>query len=221
MDSGSHWISLDFFNVMYPKGDITGKALAYFSTTPIIIVVGLITLTVFRRDLHTVFLLLGVILNELLNTVVKKTLRQPRPVAPHNSNLSTYGMPSSHAQFVGFFCLYIVFFIRFRLNEKFCRPKIRLFFYIASVVTGVLTCYSRLYLLYHTTEQIVVGLMMGLFLALGWFPFVHSVLSPFFPRICNLFVGRVLMLQDFTSIPNVFLFEYTNSLNWNRRNQRT
>ncbi|KAA3677319.1 dolichyldiphosphatase [Paragonimus westermani] len=217
MDSQLHWISLNFFNVMYPKGDIIGKVLAYFSTTPIIIVVGLITLTVFRRDLHTIFLLLGVILNELLNTVMKKTLRQSRPIATHNSKLSSYGMPSSHAQFVGFFCLYSVFFIRFRrLSEKFCRPKIRLLLYIASVVTGALTCYSRLYLLYHTTEQIVIGLVMGLFLALGWFPLVHSVLTPLFPRICNLFIGRVLMLQDFTRIPNVFLFEYTNSVNWNR-----
>lgn len=39
---------------LYVTGDITGKILAWCSLLPIFIVVGFITLIIFRREVHTV-----------------------------------------------------------------------------------------------------------------------------------------------------------------------
>lgn len=36
------------------SGDLTGQFLAYFSLLPIVILVGFVTLIVFKRELHTV-----------------------------------------------------------------------------------------------------------------------------------------------------------------------
>lgn len=61
----------------------------------------------------------GVLLNEICNTVLKHLLQEPRPLA-RNTNLlySEYGMPSAHSQFMWFFASYMLYFtfIRFVYN---------------------------------------------------------------------------------------------------------
>ncbi|KER32055.1 hypothetical protein T265_01832 [Opisthorchis viverrini] len=75
----------------------------------------------------------------------------------------------------------------------------------------------RIYLFYHTPEQVYVGLALGTATGLLWFFFVHFILTPHFLSICDSSFGQLLMLQDFTHIPNVLSYEYTNWRDWRRR----
>merc|ERR1712071_82152 len=75
------WRSLSLTHVEYPEGDLLGKLLAYSSLLPIVALIGCATLILFRRDLHTITFFIGLVLNEGVNTVLKYTIRQPRPIS--------------------------------------------------------------------------------------------------------------------------------------------
>eukprot|EP01045_Picozoa_sp_COSAG04_P007015 COSAG04_NODE_356_length_16034_cov_11.195168_17_plen_247_part_00 len=78
--------------VVYQRGDTAGQLLAAISLLPLVLVVGLATCILCRREVHTCFFLLGQLLTELLNKALKETLRQPRPA---DAPADDYGMPSS------------------------------------------------------------------------------------------------------------------------------
>uniref|UniRef100_A0A8C7E8I9 Uncharacterized protein n=1 Tax=Nothoprocta perdicaria TaxID=30464 RepID=A0A8C7E8I9_NOTPE len=48
------WRPVSLTHVEYPAGDFSGQLLAYLSLGPIFIIVGFITLIIFKRELHTV-----------------------------------------------------------------------------------------------------------------------------------------------------------------------
>ena len=86
-----------------------------------------------------------------------------------------YGMPSSHAQFVAFFSVYLTLFLLFRhsphpsdthtpttLNQ-------RILLAAWSFVFAATVCTSRVYLQYHTVNQVLVGCFVGVFTAVAWF----------------------------------------------------
>ncbi|KAH0615435.1 hypothetical protein JD844_004649 [Phrynosoma platyrhinos] len=97
------------------SGDFTGYLLAYVSLGPIFIIVGFITLIVFKRELHTISFLLGLLFNEGVNWLIKNIIQEPRPCAEiHPSVHSKYAMPSSHSQFMWFFAIYSFLFLYLR-----------------------------------------------------------------------------------------------------------
>lgn len=87
-------------------------------------------------------------------------------------------MPSSHAQFVSYFAVFLTLFLAFRHN-----PGTGTSFSIESPVTlierisiSVLACVgavavaaSRIYLNYHTNVQVLAGCAAGVIFALFWF----------------------------------------------------
>uniref|UniRef100_A0AAQ4P2U2 Dolichyldiphosphatase n=1 Tax=Gasterosteus aculeatus aculeatus TaxID=481459 RepID=A0AAQ4P2U2_GASAC len=114
----SRWRSISLTHVEFPEGDLTGHVLAYFSLLPIAILVGFVTLIVFKRELHTISFFGGVILNEAVNWVLKHILREPRPCAGTHTTLHTeYGMPSSHSQLMWFFVVYFFLFLYLRMHQ--------------------------------------------------------------------------------------------------------
>nr|CAG31453.1 hypothetical protein RCJMB04_6j10 [Gallus gallus] len=50
------WRPVSLTHVEYPAGDFSGQLLAYLSLGPIFIIVGFVTLIIFKRELHTVSL---------------------------------------------------------------------------------------------------------------------------------------------------------------------
>lgn len=105
---------VSFFLVEYDHLDPFGYLLAFLSFTPpfLVAIQTTIYLTLVlaaksirnsnlqRASLLAGKLLLGQLLNELLNLGLKNAFRQPRPES--SSNYSDYGMPSSHSQFMAF-----------------------------------------------------------------------------------------------------------------------
>ncbi|MBZ3889515.1 Dolichyldiphosphatase 1 [Sciurus carolinensis] len=163
------------------NGDLSGHLLAYLSLSPVFVIVGFVTLIIFKRELHTISFLGGLALNEGLNWLIKHLIQEPRPCGgPHTAVGTKYGMPSSHSQFMWFFSVYSFLFL-----------------------------YLRVYLLYHTWSQVLYGGIAGSLMAIAWFVFTQEVLTPLFPRIAAWPVSEFFLIRDTSLIPNVLWFEYT------------
>ncbi|XP_021949754.1 dolichyldiphosphatase 1 [Folsomia candida] len=202
------WSSFSLTHVEYPKGDIYGLVLAILSLLPLAIIVGFITLIFFRRDLHTITFFVGQLGNEVLNMVLKKVIREPRPMR-REVNYNEWGMPSSHSQFVTFFALYSALFILFRLPATKLGHKLGLITFLTGIASGVI--YSRIYLMYHTLSQVGWGAAIGGAVALVWFLTTVFVYVPLFPYISNLRICEMLLIKDTSLIPNILWFEYKNA----------
>ncbi|KAH8850784.1 dolichyldiphosphatase 1-like [Schistosoma japonicum] len=153
---------------------------------------------------------------------------QQRPFPSLHPSIESSGMPSNHAQFMGFFCAYTTLFLSirlavaslfqlFRLSQRSLSRRTTLFIYLLCISTTLIVCYSRVYLLYHTLFQVIVGITVGGLFGTVWFLVVHYALTPIFPRITDSCIGQFLMLQDFTHINNFVQFEYTVVRNHIRR----
>lgn len=86
-----------------------------------------------------------------------------------------YGMPSSHSQFMAFFSVYLVLFLLYRhvpasatsypYSGTLLRGLVTVI--LGAVAAGVAA--SRVYLNYHTPEQVLAGSAAGVVCAVGWF----------------------------------------------------
>lgn len=132
-------------------------------------------------------------------------------------------MPSSHSQMVWFFAIYTALFIIFRLHhnrESTFEAVWKAAMVVAVVLIAVVVMYSRVYLLYHSWAQVVVGALLGITLGSTWFAVVHLTLSPLFPSLAALSVCELLMIRDTSLIPNILWFEYTQARTENRTRNR-
>lgn len=223
------WKTISLFHVEYPEGDIIGKILAWCSLLPMFIIIGFITLIIFRREIHTMTFCAGMLVNELVNMIVKHTLAQPRLCAGHVFPNSSHGMPSDHSQFMAFFAVYSVLFIYFRLLhfsqsttvwEDLIDNLWRHMLAVGVVLAAISVGFSRIYLRYHTLHQVGYGFLLGCLLGVGWFIFTQTVLTPIFPTITTWPIFEYLMIRDSTLIPSVMWFEYTQSRTEMKKRQR-
>ena len=87
------WKVLSLTHVEYQEGDNLAKLFAIFSLLPLVIVIVFITAFLLRRDLHTFTYGVGVIINYIANTILKKYLAEPRPKV-RSVQFEEFGMPS-------------------------------------------------------------------------------------------------------------------------------
>ncbi|XP_062497234.1 dolichyldiphosphatase 1 isoform X1 [Pezoporus occidentalis] len=194
--------------------DFSGQLLAYLSLGPIFIIVGFVTLIIFKRELHTISFLGGLAFNEGVNWLIKHVIREPRPCEEAHSTVTTkYGMPSSHSQFMWFFSVYSFLFLYLRMhqtnNARFLDLLWRHVLSICLVTVALLVSYSRVYLLYHTWSQVLYGGVAGSIMAVAWFAFTQEILTPLFPRIAAWPISEFFLIRDTSLIPNILWFEYT------------
>ncbi|XP_064616151.1 dolichyldiphosphatase 1-like [Liolophura sinensis] len=216
------WKPLSMTFVEYPAGDFIGFVLAWFSMIPIFLLVSFGTLIIFRRDLHTMSYLLGLLLNEVVNWILKHIIRESRPLRDHQILFTEYGMPSSHTQLMFFAASYFVLFVFIRIHRNYhwVDDIWKYGVSIAGFITAIIVAFSRVYLLYHTYSQVICGAIVGMILGGAWFCVVQLVLTPFFPVIASHPIGEFLMLRDSTLIPHVMWFEYTSTRSESRSRQR-
>lgn len=156
------FIPFDHTYVLYDPNDGLSLVCVFFSLFPILVLVGYFAWFVVTREVEAVVIAGGHIVNEILNKVCKELIRHERP---EFSGGSGYGMPSAHAQFMGFLSAY--FFLKVILqwnvqhnHDSSRREKTIYVFCIISFAFFV--CLSRVYLLYHTVIQVLVGVSLGL-----------------------------------------------------------
>jgi dolichyldiphosphatase len=221
-------------------GDVVGFVLAWFSLLPVFILVGLGTLILVRRDLQTMFFTGGLVANEGVNFILKHLIQEPRPINAINPRplFGKYGMPSSHAQFMGWFATYfsLFIFIKTMLSIGSLDYVWKTICTGVAVCTSVLCCASRIYLGYHTMAQVLYGVVLGAGVAVLWFTLVQVFCEPYFSQIyqwsvpllacvhtvymmqTSLYcvhttpcrkVSELLLLKDMSRIPNYMWFEYT------------
>ena len=86
-----------------------------------------------------------------------------------------YGMPSSHAQFMTFFSVYLTLFLLFRhtpayaTSYPYCGALLRAIVILALCAGAAAVAASRIYLNYHTPRQVLAGCGAGVICAFGWF----------------------------------------------------
>ncbi|XP_054283978.1 dolichyldiphosphatase 1-like [Macrosteles quadrilineatus] len=210
------WVPLSMTFVEYPKGDWLGKLFALASLSPFGILSGFVALILFRRDLHTTVFFVGTLLNELLNQLLKLAICEPRPMHRSAHTLySEYGMPSAHAQFTWFFATYVIYFVFIRLhhmnNNTTLENVWKAVITVSCVSLAVVVSVARVYLQYHTWQQVVWGAVVGFLFGTIWFALTYLVLTPYFPIVVTWRISELLLLRDTTLIPNVLWFEYTNT----------
>ncbi|GFS32176.1 dolichyldiphosphatase 1 [Nephila pilipes] len=141
------WTSLAISHVEYQTGDLLGKLLAFTSLCPWALVIAFVTLILFRRDLHTITFFCGTVINEVINWILKHTIKELRPCHGREFLFSEYGMPSNHAQFMWFFATYMAFFLLIRLHHgNSTYPLENAWKYIATILIVCLAAvvtYSR------------------------------------------------------------------------------
>lgn len=115
----------------------------------------------YKRSKYMVYYGIGVLVNELLNIVLKSVIRQPRPMFDTimfnhsygnlygNLPYNMYGMPSGHAQIVWFSVVYMYYVVRSWLVT---------FVYL---FVAVLTSCQRIRDRWHTPFQVLVGVLLG------------------------------------------------------------
>ena len=212
------WKPFSLTYVEYQEGDLIGLVLAASSLVPIFIVVSALTTIFIRRDLHSIAFFVGLTLNYVSNAGLKLYMAEERPrVISGRSHFNRYGMPSTHAQFMAYVAAYQCLFVLLRLSHKggsLLEWLWKFTWCAGNVAVALAVIYGRVYLYYHTVEQVVYGAAFGSLCAAAWFALTHWVLSPaLFPYLASTRAGEFLLLRDLTDIPHVVWFEYVNARN--------
>lgn len=160
-------ISLDTVHVQYDDSDPLSIVMAWLSLVPQGILLCYVALFFSRREAETALMFAGQVGTELVSKYLKEVIKQERPNFPGITHV-TYGMPSSHSQFMAYYATYLCLWMFFRMKYHFSRER-KLFRGAGVCLLSGLVCYSRYYLHYHTPEQIGVGIGVGMLLATGWF----------------------------------------------------
>ncbi|RNA18032.1 dolichyldiphosphatase 1-like [Brachionus plicatilis] len=206
---------LSLMFVEYKSGDLLGFILAWITMLPILYAVSIFTIIIIRRDLTTILYFIGFLITELVNFVLKNLIKQPRPyLNEHRSkgNFSKYGMPSDHSQVMFYFSTFFVLMVAYRYyiyQSKLMQILIKSFLCVLAIFAAILVAFSRVYLKYHTNEQVIAGSLIGIFCGSIWFFFINTIFSKYFHYITTWKISEFLMIRDYTHIPNILLFQYT------------
>jgi dolichyldiphosphatase len=141
---------------------------------PQVLCVVYFTLIYASREAEVTLMFAGQLACEAFNFVLKRIIKEERPARMHGKG---YGMPSSHAQFLAFWSISMVLFLLVRHRpspapRRHHQPLSfaeRLTISIGSLVLAALVGWSRVYLNYHTTKQVLAGSLAGSLTAIIWF----------------------------------------------------
>lgn len=158
-------IPFDDTYILYDSEDILSFMSAYFSLLPIGVLVFYLSWFIVTRELEACIMAGGQVANEIFNNIIKNIIKQPRPASfgesfQNGTIRSGYGMPSAHSQFMGFCFIYTS--LRFSLRWKGINAFQRVIGIVTMGCLAFAVCFSRVYLKYHSVEQVVVGVSVGL-----------------------------------------------------------
>lgn len=114
-----------------------------------------------------------------------------------------YGMPSSHAQFMTFFAVYLTLFLVTRHSPSYtgsypyCDFLLRAAVTVGLCAAAAAVAASRIYLNYHTPRQVLAGCGAGFMCACGWFVITGLLRrSGWIDWAEDLAVARLLRIRD-------------------------
>ncbi|KAF2397293.1 DOLPP1 protein [Trichodelitschia bisporula] len=164
--------SLSLTHVHYDPTDRLSYLCAFLALVPQGLCVAYATLVWSSREAEVLLMFAGQMGCEAVNWVLKRYIKEERPSQMHGKG---YGMPSSHAQFVAFFSIYLTLFLLGRhtphpsqTHTPLLLPE-RLGVSVLALGSAAAVAQSRIYLNYHTPRQVLVGCAAGAVCAVGWF----------------------------------------------------
>lgn len=155
--------------ILYDPKDIISVACVQFSLFPIYVMVFYTSWFLVTREIQPVITVAGHLVGEVLNKVMKHLLKLPRPEFHKNfggRRSLSYGMPSAHSQFMGFFATYFICVVLLQVPMARYKKAIAC---LALPAASICVAFSRVYLSYHTAPQVVVGLCIGVVSGLVYF----------------------------------------------------
>ncbi|KAL7675709.1 hypothetical protein ACOME3_001976 [Neoechinorhynchus agilis] len=213
------WTPFDLTYVQYRAGDPIGFCMAFCSVLPMFVIFSFGVLVILRRDMQTIFLFIGCFLCEFLNRCLKLIFRIERPDSENPKQLHhyNYGMPSSHAQQMSFICCYFMLIIEYRtiLDSSFYPLSGRLakiLVHCCSISLAFIVSLSRVYLEYHSIDQVVVGAGFGIVFASIYFHAVNNIFSVYFNMLARSYLGQLLMLRDYAHIDDLLYYQYQSEM---------
>ena len=181
------FVPLDLTYVVYTRHSHLSLFFALVTFTPFVVFISLSTLVLFRRELEAVNQCLGLLLSTLLNALLKRVFAQSRPAG---SSKAGHGMPSDHAQFMGFLLVYLSCWL---FTRGCVRGATRHVLAAALLVATALVAASRVHLNVHTPVQVAAGLLVGLVAGSAYFLLSHRLLYPRYDALLSLPVMRWLL----------------------------
>ncbi|KAE8151224.1 phosphatidic acid phosphatase type 2/haloperoxidase [Aspergillus avenaceus] len=164
--------SLSLTHVHYNPDDPVSFLSAWLALVPQALCVSYVTLIWASREVEMLLMFAGQMGCEALNFILKRIIKEERPKQMFGKG---YGMPSSHAQFVAYFAVYLGLFLIFRHTPTPSHSGspfhllIRIVLAVALCVGAGAVAVSRIYLNYHTPKQVLAGCGAGVGCALAWF----------------------------------------------------
>ncbi|KAG9304530.1 hypothetical protein G9A89_020094 [Geosiphon pyriformis] len=116
LDQEEPLTALSLTHVVFNPSDRLSNVFAYITLAPIAILVAYVTTIMARREVAAILILIGQLACESFNAILKAWLKEKRPT----DNLrDSYGMPSSHAQFMAFWATYSILYLYRRITVLF------------------------------------------------------------------------------------------------------
>lgn len=184
-------VSLPLTHVYYDPSRQYGLISAFLALVPIALLVAYPVSIYERREIRTCHAFSGQLACEALNFALKRMFKQARP--EHVIGLGKgYGMPSSHSQFMGYFAAYVVLTLYGRK-----RTLTRSMQMAGAVMLSAAVCASRVYLAYHTTNQVYVGATIGVVFGIVWYVLLDALYSHgLIDTLLDLRISQNLYLKD-------------------------
>lgn len=108
---GPELASLSLTHVNYDPTSKLSLACAYLALVPQALMITYTAFIYSTREIEVALMFAGQLASEALNFCLKRFIQEDRPTKMLGKG---YGMPSSHAQFVGYFSMYLVLFLLLR-----------------------------------------------------------------------------------------------------------
>lgn len=181
----------------YQHGDDLGKLLAYVALAPVFLVCFQFSKVYTRRELHEAVLLVGLVLEEAVARALKHALKHPRPATCRMLNLChSHGMPSSHTSMMFAYlavtsCLALTVWRQRSAVSKALSAVEQLALAAAAAGVGM----SRVYLGYHSIDQVLAGALLGSAFGLVWFGVLHA-LQPLYAVLAKWQLLQQLGVKD-------------------------
>lgn len=196
--------------VHYQPGDHLGKLLAHIALAPVMVLVFQLSKVYTRRELHEGVLLVGVVLEEAAARGLKHLMKHPRPATCKMLNIChSHGMPSSHTSLM--FC-YLAITMCLAMLHRSKRSDIS----VATSVLEQLACgtvaaavgWSRVYLGYHSIDQVLAGAAFGSVFGIILFGVMH-LLQPLYRQLSGIHLLQQLGVKDTYGCAEPLLVEAT------------
>ncbi|CAL1694012.1 unnamed protein product [Somion occarium] len=137
------------------------------------IVTGLTACTIlYTRSSAIVYFALGAVVCSRVVKLMKKVLRQPRPVNPlPGHQKGDYGMPSTHSGVISYYAAYSILACKYLPIHSSLpdTPLTRVLALLVIIPWAATIAISRIWLGHHTWQQVTVGCSLGIMFTPIWF----------------------------------------------------